>query len=156
MSTSRGRIEHLPTDVQEEGAQLTYEQTLARWYELKQTIAHLQAEERTLREGLFQGTFPDPKEGVNTHKLEDGTQVKGTYRLNRKVDVEEWEKIRPILTAEEEENVFKVSVSLMTGAYKKLADDRVAIIDKCLTITPGLPSLDVKPPKGGSSVLGIR
>ena len=54
---------------------MDYFETLARWQELQEAIKHMQAEEKALRQGIANGTFPEPKEGVNKLVLEDGQVI---------------------------------------------------------------------------------
>jgi hypothetical protein len=46
---------------------------LKEWYTLKQQLEELKNKEVVLRQFLFAGLFPDPKEGTNTHPINDGT-----------------------------------------------------------------------------------
>ena len=131
---------------------LTYEQTLARWYELKEAIARLGAEEKALREGLFAGTFPNPTEGVNSVTLPDGSVLKGTYVLNRSVNVEmyrdhptAWKNA--MLPAPVKLRIIKHEPKLVKSEYNKLDEKQKQEMDKFLLIKPGLPKLELVPPK---------
>lgn len=118
----------------------TYYENLERWQELTATIKHLQGEERALREGLFNGTFPDPVEGTNTHELPDGRKVKGVYKIYRKT-VEDRLKDLPNGL---KRRVFKVKHELKTSAYRDLPEEERKAVDACLDIKPaGLHSLKV-------------
>lgn len=125
------------------GETLTYQETLERWKQLKEMISKLQGEERALREGLFFGTFPKPTEGTNKHILPDGSTLKGVHKINRNVVQDAVQKVPDSLR----ELVFKTTYSLILGEYKKLPKADQKVVDKALTITNGLPTLELVPPK---------
>ena len=122
---------------------MDYNETLARWLSLKLAITNLQGEERALREGIFNGSFKKPKEGVNKLELSDGRTLKGTHKLNRKVDQEGAASLPPTVR----EAAFKTELKLKTSDYRKLSDAKRKQVDKVLTITPGLPTLEIVPAK---------
>lgn len=126
---------------------MDYMETVARWAELNAAIKHLQAEERALREGLFSGTFPAPREGVNTVTLPDGRILKGTYKLNRKLIreqyLENWSTVVKDIPSAVAASLVKVDYSLVTSAYKGLPDDHRKAVDSVLEIKPALPTLEL-------------
>ena len=105
-----------------------YYETLERWQELKEAIAKLQAEERALREGLF-----------NKYELPDGRILKANYPLRRSVV----ESNLSAVPKDIREKVFKEYHKLSTGAYRELTDAQRAKVDIALNIKPGLPSLEI-------------
>jgi len=121
-----------------------YYETLRRWQELQVTIARLTAEERALRENLFNGAFPSSKEGVNTYELPDGRKIKGTKKVYRNVIQDAVANLPAELAA----RVLKQKWELRVGPYKQLDKDEQKIVDGIITITPGLPTLEVVEPKG--------
>lgn len=127
---------------------MDYFETLDRWAVVKESIRQLQAEERALREGIFNGTFPEPTEGVNKVELPDGRVLKGTYRINRRVLEDRLTSVPKDIR----EKAFKLRHSLNTGAYRDLTDAQRAKVDEALDIKPGLPSLDIiEPPEEKAS-----
>lgn len=128
---------------------MDYYGALARWQELKQAIEVMSEEERMLREGLFNGTFPEPEEGTNEYTLPDGRIVKGVYKLNRKLN----EDVLPDVVAElgwtpkSKKLPIRTKQELDLKKYRTLDDEQRAIFDQALTITPGLPSLEVVLPE---------
>lgn len=122
---------------------MDYLQTLARWQEVKLAIKHLQEEERALRDGLFSGTFKDPTEGVNKHKLADGRELKGTYKINR-TPIQE---LVHELPARLKNKVFKRTYALIVGEFKKLNDEDRHEVSAALVEKPGLPTLEIKEAK---------
>jgi len=114
---------------------------LERWQVLKASIAKLTAEERSLRQELFEGTFPNPEEGTNTAELPDGRKIKGVYKISRTVREKDLTRVPKDIRDE----VFAVKHSLKTRQYRKLTDAQRAKVDEALTIKPGLPALEVVP-----------
>lgn len=132
---------------------MNYFETVQRWVQLKDTIQHLQAEERALREGLFSGTFPSPREGVNSYDLPDGTVLKGTYVINRKLKEdaykENWSKIVQAakIPSAVATKLIRTKYELSVTPYKKLDEEQRKAVDGILEIKPGLPKLELVPPK---------
>lgn len=118
---------------------MSYYQTLERWHQLVATIKTLQDEERALREGIFKGTFADPKEGVNTVALPDGRTLKGTYKLNRTVD----QAGVLLLPKKVREAAFKAKFDLSLSAYRTLDEETQKVVDGVLTVSPGMPQLEL-------------
>lgn len=123
----------------------SYYETLQRWQDLKATISKLQGEERALREGLFDGAFPEPKEGTNTMEMPDGRKLKGVFKINRSVNEEALGALK--LTPTQMNANFRTTHSLKITAYKELDVKTRKIIDSVLVSRPGLPTLDVKEAK---------
>ncbi len=119
----------------------SYYDTLARWQELTGTIKQLQGDERALREGLFEGAFPNPTEGTNTMELPDGRKLKGVYKINRIVDEEGLKNLK--LTPTQLRAHFRTKHSLLIAAYKALDDHARQILDSVIVSKPGLPTLDI-------------
>lgn len=132
-----------------------------RWYEMQDQLDKLKKSETLLRSRLFKGLFKDPKEGVNDLRLtdlyalagmpDDGHVLKGTHKINRSVD-------KAALTANQADirekhpgikldEVIEWKPELRVGVYKKLTAEEQLIVDRCLTIKPGMPELEVVLPK---------
>jgi hypothetical protein len=122
---------------------MEYLEALDRWQELSDAIKHMTQEERALREALFSGTFPDPKEGTNKHTLPDGRVVKGTYSLNRKVLEDELPDALEALPEDVREKIIKRKPELVKSVYNKLDAEQRQAFDAALDIKPGLPKLEV-------------
>jgi hypothetical protein len=125
---------------------MEYMQALSRWQELTATIKHLQSEERTLREGLFAGTFPSPEEGTNTYELPDGRIVKGTYKLNRKLLEDALPAVLKKLKMAKKDAPIRTKVELDLKGYRDLSDKDRHVFDEALDIKPALPTLEVVQP----------
>lgn len=126
---------------------------LRRWQEVSTAIAHLKDEEKALRESLFQGSFPSPKEGVNTIELPTGEVLKGTHRITRKIDEklykENWTKIvkEAAIPSPIAQSLIKTKYDLRVGPFKKLDEEQQKLVGNVLIIKPGLPSLELVPAK---------
>lgn len=121
-----------------------YYETLRKWQELQVAIAKLTGEERALREALFRGAFPKPKEGVNNYPLPDGRKLKGTMKIYRNVVQDAVDTLPEHLR----EEVLKTKYELKVGPYKQLDDLIRKQVDGILRITDGLPTLEIVEPKG--------
>jgi hypothetical protein len=136
---------------------LTYFETVQQWAELRQQIRVLQEKEKAYREQLFKGTFRDPREGANTYALPDndvfpaGTRIVGTYKLNRTVDEEKWNALlddpdNP-LPEEIAAEVIEWKPELRLKQYRELPEEIRKRVETAIIVKPGLPDLEVKPPK---------
>jgi hypothetical protein len=115
---------------------------LARWEELSLALKTLGAEEKALREQLFAGSFPSPKEGVNTSDpLPDGRTLKGTYKINRTVVMDKVTDLKVDINTFN--SLFKLKYDLVTAQYRLLDPKLQKKVDAVLKIQPGLPSLEI-------------
>lgn len=122
---------------------MEYLQMLAEWKSLKSNLETMKEREMQLRKLLFEGAFPIPKEGVNKVTLVDGSVVKGTYKLNRKIDPEKWGGLASKLDQQTLSNITKVKTELVVGAFNKLPEETKKIVEGALIIKPGAPELEV-------------
>lgn len=133
------------------------QEDLILWYNLKQQIKSLKAltdKEMLLRKKIFGGIFPNPREGVNAHTMPDGYIIKGTYKIDRKVEL-------AVLKSNTEsfiergvspDSLIEYKPELVLSAYRQLTEEQAAIFDECLIIKPASPDLVIvppAPPKGG-------
>lgn len=137
---------------------MNYYETIERWYEIQAALAVLYLEEKSLREGLFNGTFQKPKEGVNSIVLPEGRGVlKGTYKLNRNFTKDFKANVKPVIPktiisqiALPQEVIIPLincEYSLRIGPYRELTDEQRNAVDAVLEIKPGLPGLELVLPK---------
>lgn len=123
----------------------TYEDLLAEWEYAKQQTALWSKKEREMREMLFQGAVPEPKEGVNNVELADGRICKFTHKVNR--TLRDAESLREELAALGLNDVDKYVVpkfDLGVAAYKKATGKTRKTMDKYVTSKPGTPTLEVR------------
>lgn len=128
---------------------------LEEWYAVKKQLEEVKNKEIVLRQFIFAGMFPEPKEGTNTVPLEDGTGavLKATHVINRSVQVEPLEELRKSL--ETDNNLPKLDLDKLvrwkpevaTKEYRTLTDEERNLFDQVLVIKPGMPGLDIVIPK---------
>jgi len=112
-------------------------------------VKHLIEREQALRKEVFSLFFPAPTEGTNKVDLPGGWTLKGTYKIDRKVD----EQVVPAVT--EALRGMGVNVDLLIGyepklkttVYRELTAEQRAIFDQALTIKPGSPTMELVAPK---------
>lgn len=124
-----------------------YYELLDKWVEAAEMKKRWEREENKLRAELFGGTFPNPTEGVNKHELPDGRVVKGTYKLNRKIDEAALPSVeaamRDKFQIDPESNLIRRKPELAVGAYKKLTEEQRAVFDEAVISKPGSPTIEI-------------
>lgn len=134
---------------------LTVEQAdlINSWANLRKQIANIKPivdEEMKLRKEIFSSMFPTPAEGVNDSPLHSGWVLKGTYKLDRKIDEAAlpaaMEQLRALGVVADKLVAYKPS--LVTSVYKELTAEQRVIFDTALEIKPASPTLELNPPKG--------
>ena len=128
---------------------MDYFQTLERWFQVSNALKELKAEEIALRVGLFGGTFPKPREGVNKVTLPDGRVLKGTYVINRTLDQKWWlDNYKQVgIPKEIKTKLIAVTYGFHLEVYRELPEQLRKNFDKALIIKPGAPKLELVPPK---------
>jgi hypothetical protein len=128
-----------------------YMQILAEWIDDKQKLAFYKEREKQNRLLLFAGTFPNPKEGTQKHKLPDGRTIKAQYRINRKID----EAALPATLAKMRElgvanadALVNFKPTLAKREWNTLSEDNKLQFSPAVIATPGTPTLDLEPAKG--------
>lgn len=128
-----------------------YMQLLAEWQDNRRKLAYYKEQEGTQRRVLFAGTFPNPVEGTNKHKLPDGRTIKGQYKIGRKLD----EAALPATLARMRElgvantdALVNYKPSLAKREWNTLSDEMKLEFSPAVIATPGMPGLDVEMPKG--------
>lgn len=133
---------------------MTPEQTakLTEWQAARtaaEEVKPIIEKEQALRKEVFALFFPAPIEGTNKYDLLEGWVLKGTYKIDRKVD----EQAVPAVT--EALRNMGVNVDLLisyepklkTATYRELTAEQRGVFDQALTIKPGSPTLELVPPK---------
>lgn len=134
---------------------------LAQWHTAKSDLSAAQAKEIMLRKQLFRHFFPDPKEGTNTFVLPDSYQIKGTHKINRKVD----EAALRVLATPGPDNtpsrfqqagisydkLFKWEPDLVLKQYRELTAEQQQVADLCITSSEGTPQMTIAPPAAKGS-----
>lgn len=114
-----------------------------------QEQAHLVIEERQLRQEVFALAFPTPKEGTNNADLPEGWTLKGTLKIDRKIDEAVLPQVKEQLRALgfNPDPVVKYKPELVTKDYKAMPEEIRKVFDTALTIKPALPTIELAPPK---------
>ena len=132
---------------------LTAEQLdkLAFWYENAKALASLKELESKLRTELIIELFNKDKDsGTESVEMPNGFQLKATKKLDYKLDNKQGqvEAVTAILEPELAKKLVKWKPELSVSAYKEIDPQTQKLFDGCLTIKPGMPSLEIVPPKG--------
>lgn len=112
-------------------------------------VKPLITQEQELRKAVMAEFFPEPKEGVNNLDMGQGWTLKGTYKVDRKVD----EAVLPAVQEQLRElgvnadTLVKYEPKLATAAYRALSEQARLVFDTALTIKPGSPTVELVPPK---------
>jgi len=115
----------------------------------KLVIAAEQAARKAACEALAPLLPSAEGEGTQYAELPEGWKLKRTISYSRVVDGKAVMHLRAAL-AEHHVSVDSLidwKPSLVTKQYRELTAEARAIIDTCITTTPGLPTLDLVPPK---------
>ena len=125
------------------------QQDMERWYTVQEQLSKLKNEEQLLRQKIFKGMFPNPKEGTNNLDLPDGYVLKGKRTINRTVDeaafkasIEELAK-NGIAT----DAIVKFKPELVTSTYRELTEEQRNLFDTVLIVKDGMPGLEIVKPK---------
>lgn len=130
---------------------------LAMHAEAKRDLAAAADRECTLRKACVSVFFPDDAtnvnaEGTRNFELAQGYKLKAVFKLNYNLKQAE---IDAALTAMEKlgnqgkflaERIVKWKAELSVKEYRELEPAYKALIDKVLTTSPGLPSLEIVAP----------
>lgn len=125
---------------------------LEDWRLATEQVAELKsiiAKEQELRKQVFAAFFPAPKEGANTVNLPEGWKLKGTYKIDRKIDEAALPAVIEKLRIEgvSSDLLVEYKPSLKTTVYKQLVAEHRAIFDEALTAKPASPTVELNPPK---------
>ena len=115
-----------------------------------QAQAHLIAEERVLRQEVFALAFPAPREGANNAELPQGWGLKGTLKIDRKIDEAALPQIMEAIRNTFNFNpdpIIHHEPKLNVKIYKSLPDEIRKSFDVALTIKPAMPTIELVPPK---------
>ena len=129
-------------------------QLLADWDYAEKQLSAAKEREKSLRLAVHAEFFDsEEKAGTYKEKLGQGWQLKLTCKDNVKVD--EPEIVQTMLTelakleggSDAAKDLFKWKPTLSQTAYKKLSLAHKQIVDSVLTVSPGLPAIELFPPK---------
>lgn len=121
------------------------EQDLQTWYVMQEQLRKLKDQEMALRKRIFKTYFPTPAEGTNKFDLPASYVLKGTYPIDRKVDVAALKAGAQLFA----EKLIRVDLlvewdpKLSISQYRKLTAEQIAVFDRCLIVKPGSPALEI-------------
>lgn len=128
---------------------------LVLWDNMQKQLKALRASEMALRQRIFGAYFPTPSEGTNSAPLAAGWVLKGTHKLERKIDI----GALTAMTARDADGHSRLSRAFMNpdtlvkwvpelvlGEYRKLTAEQQQLFDSALIIKPGSPSLEIALP----------
>lgn len=122
---------------------------LNRWFDQKEKAEAAKAvieEEQALRKEVFAMFFESPSEGVNKFDLGDDYCLKGTYKLDRKIDESVLQATLEQMEAlghNPNSGLIVMQPKLVLEAYRSLTPELQAIFGKALTIKEGSPALEI-------------
>jgi hypothetical protein len=92
---------------------------------------------------------PVIREGTHTIDLSQGWGLKTSCTYTRKIDQQAVESLRTPLAvlATSLDRLLRWKVELETKEYRELTAEARAVFDTCITTTPGVPKLEIVPPK---------
>ena len=122
---------------------------LVVWDKMRQDLTRIKVAEALLRRRVFKHFFPSPTEGTNKVDLAAGYVLKGTYEINRDVDEGALQALNESLREKGiiAENYLRRKPELKVGEYRKLTKDEATLFDQVLIIKPGMPAIEIVPPK---------
>jgi hypothetical protein len=146
--------------------------TLYIWFEKKEQLAKLQAEERLLRDRVVRHYFPSPKEGTNKVDLGGGYELKMTHGFDRKIDKALLNTLKTLKVKDyagqlqamgfdptkydqeitvfqalgiSEDKLVRYKPELETKEYRTLTAEQTAIFNQCMEIKPSSPQVKIEP-----------
>ena len=136
---------------------ITKEQKLQQWLDAKKALDEAKAAEAVLRVAVI-ALYPfdeDVREGTQYIDLANGYKLKVVKKQNYKLANKENETDKALDKLEAlgergkliAERLVKWSPELSISEYRLLGPDERGIIDEVLTVSPGLPTVELVEPK---------
>lgn len=142
---------------------LTNDQLLLAWQTADKALEVAKAQENLLRRSVVARYLTQPNEGMNNVELGKGYLLKIQQPFNYTLSNSEKPKSGEPLATDKAldaikalgnegkfiaDRLVKWKPELSITEYRNLAPQYKAVIDKALTITPGLPTIEIKAPAG--------
>src|SRR5574340_318677 len=143
------------SNMSEEQKELTEQEKydlLTAWDNVKREIVAFKPtieKEAALRKRVMAAFFPSPKEGVNTVDLQADWKLKGTHKLDRKID----EAALPAVQEQMRDAGYNPDVyikhvpELNVMIYKAASPEVKKIFDHAIIMKPASPTVELVPPK---------
>lgn len=116
---------------------------LIEWMQAAAELRELKEREQELRKAVIRQLFPSPVKGLNKRQLDAERELHATFRVNYKVDKAAIMHVDPALR----DSVIEWKPSVKESVYNKLDHSAKLQLADAITVTPGLPSLEIKPSK---------
>src|SRR5574337_316819 len=125
---------------------------LTAWDNVKREVAAFKPtieKEAALRKQVMAAFFPSPKEGVNAFDLQADWKLKGTYKLDRKIDEAALPAVQEQMreAGHNPDPYIKFVPELNTTIYKAASAEIKAILDHAIIMKPASPTVELVPPK---------
>lgn len=122
-----------------------WQNTVAQVVAFKPTVE----KEMTLRKKAMELFFPAAKEGVNSLALPGDWTLKGTAKMDRKIDEAALPAVKEKMIEMEfnPDLLIRNEPVLNTKIYKTLSDELRKVFDHAIIMKPSSPSLELVPPK---------
>lgn len=125
------------------------QEEIQEWYGLQEILKTSKEREMVLRLKIFNSMFNEKTEGTKTVDLAQGWKAKGTFKLNRSIDIAAFD------TSKDHLRSLNIPIDLLVtykpelsvSVYRKLTEEQKAEFDAVLTIKEGSPTLEFVPPK---------
>jgi len=125
---------------------------LGDWHTAQAKSAAWRAKELELR-GKIAEFFAGATEGTNSMTLDYGKVLKLNVKVNRSIVPEQLEALKNLAIAGKNDNILKLldtvvkyKPDLVTGEWKKLGKDDIALLADVVTERPGTPELSIETP----------
>jgi hypothetical protein len=128
---------------------------LTLWAELEEQASKYKDIEMLARKAIFKKAWPEWKVGVNNYPLFNGWLLKGTGKINYRVDKEMFPQVSEGLASMglAIDDYLKVSYSLAEGPYNKIVKDESAnqtvgpVLRQMISSSEGAPTLEIVKPR---------
>ena len=125
---------------------------IGSWHTAKVKSSSWRAKELELRNKIAE-FFTGATEGTNNMTLDYGKILKLNVKVNRSIVPEQLEALKNLSVAGKNDNVLKLldavikyKPELVTGEWKKLGKDDIALLADVVTEKPGTPELSIETP----------
>lgn len=124
------------------------------WFKAKKALEKVKAQEILLRNKIFKGKFPNPREGTNNLDIGGGYFLKATHVINRAVDDAAFEASLEAFAEAgiPTDKIVRYKPDLATGVYRELTEEQRNLFDTALIIKDGTPGLEITQPKRAPKV----
>ena len=128
---------------------------LQLWAELEEQASKYKELEMLARKTIFKKAWPEWRVGVNNYPLFNGWLLKGTGKINYRVDKEMFPQVSEGLASMglAIDDYLRVSYSLAEGEYNKILKDESAnqtvgpVLRQMISSSDGAPTLEIVKPR---------